>query len=129
MNKHYFLFVFGGVEPTVHGPYASEIERDNEAKKYWRTEGGDAHAIFRLTCEKYTGRLFTTSFTNSELDDVGLDRQQYWAIRAADADLEQALQQAMEDGGHEDQVEALQATLRDLRAAFPTVLDDQQQTT
>jgi len=34
MKKNYYLLeVEGGVEPTVHGPYHTELERDNAAKQ------------------------------------------------------------------------------------------------
>jgi len=42
MKKNYFLLeVEGGVEPIVHGPYHTRLERDNAAKKIRRRQQED----------------------------------------------------------------------------------------
>ena len=44
MKKIYYLLeVEGGVEPTIHGPYPTKLERDNAAKKiHQRQEENDS---------------------------------------------------------------------------------------
>ncbi len=61
-EQHYLLFIWGGVEPELHGPYATDDDRLEAA----RALADDDHGIFRLDV---TGTVEVTSFGAAEVDD------------------------------------------------------------
>jgi hypothetical protein len=60
-TKYYLLEVEGGVEPVVRGPYATEDQRDNAAKKIRRTQEED-DGLFWAEIDE-TGALVAGSYT------------------------------------------------------------------
>lgn len=63
MNK-WIVFVWGDVEPSIEGPFATDEERNEKAKQL-RQEHGDEHGIYALDVEQgvpeifaYTGAFF-----------------------------------------------------------------------
>lgn len=54
-EQHYLLYIWAGVEPEVHGPYATDEERLEAA----RAIDTDEHGIFRLDA---TGPVEVSSF-------------------------------------------------------------------
>jgi hypothetical protein len=50
MGKYYFIFVWGGVDPSVHGPYSTPEERYAAVLESVR-ENGDEHGYFWLDTE------------------------------------------------------------------------------
>lgn len=46
-TKHYVLFVFGCIDPSLRGPYTSCDKRDEAAKKIRNSEG-DENGVFWL---------------------------------------------------------------------------------
>jgi len=65
---HYVLFVFGDVEPYLHGPYPTRRARDNKARAIRKEEGIDAGGIYRLDVDRQ-GKAYAGSYTGSELGD------------------------------------------------------------
>ena len=61
-EQHYLLYIWGGVEPELHGPYATDEERLEAA----RAIDTDEHGIFRLDV---TGTVEVTSFGAGEVGD------------------------------------------------------------
>ncbi len=56
-TNYYLLEVEGGVEPTVHGPYHTELERDNAAKQIRQRQEEDdgLSSTFQNTAWLYCG--------------------------------------------------------------------------
>jgi len=46
--RYYLLQIWGDVEPSVLGPYRTESERDNNARKLRQTDPDGEHDIFML---------------------------------------------------------------------------------
>ena len=60
----HLLFIWGDVEPELHGPFVSDAARDQEARQL-RAERGDDHGIYPLDIVNgmpevgtYSGSLF-----------------------------------------------------------------------
>ena len=59
-EHHYLLFIWGGVEPELHGPYATDEARLEAA----RAIDTDEHGVFRLDV---AGPVEVTSFGAAEV--------------------------------------------------------------
>ena len=59
-EQHYLLFIWGGVEPELHGPYGTDEERLEAARAIDTAE----HGIFRLDV---AGPVEVTSFGAAEV--------------------------------------------------------------
>jgi hypothetical protein len=46
-SKFYVLFIWGGVDPSLKGPFPTEELRDNESRRL-KTKHGDEHGIYPL---------------------------------------------------------------------------------
>lgn len=65
-KKFFVLFIWGDVEPHLHGPYQTEEKRDNKVREIRRKEGVDGGGIYRaevskngnLTVSPYSGGFF-----------------------------------------------------------------------
>ena len=47
-EQHYLLFIWGGVEPELHGPYASDEALLEAARAITADGGSDEHGVFWL---------------------------------------------------------------------------------
>ena len=65
-EQHYLLYVWGGVEPELRGPYATDEERLDAARALAAEGGDDDHAIFRVDAP---GPVEVTSFSGREIVD------------------------------------------------------------
>ncbi len=63
-EQHYLLFIWGSVEPELHGPYATDEERLDAARALAADGGDDEHAIFRLDA---SGPVEVASFSGREI--------------------------------------------------------------
>jgi hypothetical protein len=65
-KQYYVLFVYGDVEPHLHGPYSTCEERDEKAQELRRENGMEDGGIYwlsqdadvRLECGSYSGDFF-----------------------------------------------------------------------
>jgi len=65
-RQHYVLFVYGDVEPHLHGPYSTPEARDEKAREIRRENGMEDGGIYwlsqsadgKLACGPYTGGFF-----------------------------------------------------------------------
>jgi len=64
MTTYWLIFVWGDVEPELHGPFPTELERDNFAK-YVRETEGNRHGFYPMTVtdgipdvRSYSGAFF-----------------------------------------------------------------------
>ena len=64
-EQHYLLYLWGGVEPELRGPYATDEERLDAARALADDGGDDDHGIFRLDV---SGPVEVTSFSGGEID-------------------------------------------------------------
>lgn len=69
---HYLLFVWGDVEPEIHGPYANEEERDRDAIKF-KYEEGDAHGIYAVNVDWSQHYVGVDPYSGGFFDD-GLEK-------------------------------------------------------
>ena len=63
-EQHYLLFIWGGVEPELHGPYPTDEERLEAARGLASDGDEDEHGIFRLDV---AGPVEVTSFGAAEV--------------------------------------------------------------
>ena len=63
-EQHYLLYVWGGVEPELRGPYATDEERLDAARALAADGGGDDHGIFRVDA---VGQVEVSSFSGREI--------------------------------------------------------------
>lgn len=69
MTRHYTVFVFGDVEPEVHGPFASPDERDAKSLEIRREQGIDGGGIYWADVSP-SGELEIGAYTGGFLDDA-----------------------------------------------------------
>ncbi len=55
MIEYYLIFIWGDVEPHLHGPYRTEEERDQAAHEL-RKEEGDEHGYYPAQVTMVNGR-------------------------------------------------------------------------
>ncbi|MDE0474506.1 MAG: hypothetical protein OXI50_08090 [Gammaproteobacteria bacterium] len=67
VEQHYLLFVWGGVEPELHGPYATDDDRLEAARALADDGGSDDHGLFRLDV---TGPVEVSSFGAAEVGEA-----------------------------------------------------------
>jgi hypothetical protein len=60
----YLIQVWGGVEPELYGPFASDEERDEQAKELF----GEEHAVFKMSLED--GVPSVETYSCREVDDL-----------------------------------------------------------
>ncbi|MBI2997177.1 MAG: hypothetical protein HYY46_01760 [Deltaproteobacteria bacterium] len=72
-KKHYLIEVDEGIEPYVHGPFKTDDECDEEAKRMRRTQGMDDCLFWAdvdeggvLTVGSYMARFFLEEPTDSD---------------------------------------------------------------
>jgi hypothetical protein len=68
--KFYLLHIEDDVHPVLHGPYGSELERDQAAKKLRREEEPEKHGIYTLTTElALSGDPFVDSYSGGFFEE------------------------------------------------------------
>jgi hypothetical protein len=66
-TQYYFVFVWGGVEPHMYGPYKTPEQRFNAVVKVAKEEG-DEHGYFWL--DNTNGKLEVGTYSSSDLELV-----------------------------------------------------------
>jgi len=66
-DQYYFVFVWGGVEPAMHGPYRTVEQRYKAVVKMARKEG-DEHGYFWL--DNINGKLEMGTYSTDDLELV-----------------------------------------------------------
>ena len=71
--RYYLLPVWGGVEPSVLGPYRTEAERDRKARSLRKDDPEDAPGIFMLDIPSRgdpRARAYRAGFLQAPSDDL-----------------------------------------------------------
>lgn len=67
-NQYYFVFVWGDVEPEIHGPYKTPQSRFKAVRASVKENGLDGNSHFWL--DNVNGKLEIGTYASSDFSDI-----------------------------------------------------------